>query len=373
MDGKSFFKKNRKFLATSLIVAGVMGAPMLVAEMDVRDLLPISIAQADQHGGDGGKGQGAGGAMKGQGGSGGHAGTGSQRLVDSVLRGKGGDLEAMADEDSDRPEWAGGGGKGDTGKPAGAGTNKGDLYGDLYVLLRDENGEPEIDELGRVQFLDDEGNVIPYASDDPQDEGFTEVTDASLLQEVDFGRTNIVRAPDSVVDHALEEAMNTIASDADGVIEYDEAGRIVVVQEDGTELTIDSPLENLALYLDAMTNADTQWTMDDATTFLAAASSKTGTISVDMVIYLNTMLGINNPDDGYYDLTGFTYDRDAVYTGDVTYLTDPEGDGSYVYVTESIMEAVFDGSTYEGSAADAFAQSADDAVQVIEFIHEPIH
>jgi len=373
MRGERLFKRNRKYLAAGMMTAVITGAPALLGSMSTFALLSVPVAHADQHGGNGGQGRGAGGAMKGQGSGGGHAGTGSQRLVDSVLRGKGGDLEAAEDEDSDRPEWAGGGGKGDTGKPVGAGTNKGDLYGDLYVLLRDDNGEPELDEFGRVQFLDAEGNVIAYASDDPEDEGFTEVADAALLQEVEFGRTNIVRAPDSVVAHALEEAMSTIASDADGVIEYDEAGRIVVVQEDGTELTIDSPLENLALYLDAMTNTETQWTMDDAATFLAAASSKTGTISVDMVIYLNTIMGINNPEDGYYDLTGFTYDRGAVYTGDVTYLTDPENDGTYVYVTEPIMDAVFDGETYEGSAADGFAQAADDAVQVIEFIHEPIH
>lgn len=107
--------------------------------------------------------------------------------------------------------------------------------------------------------------------------------------------------------------------------------------------------------------------------FLGSASSKTNEITTDTVVYLNTILGINNPEDGYYDLSGFAYERTGVHTGTVTYLTDPEGDGTYVEQTESIMDAVFGGTGYSGTGADAFAQAADDARQVIEFTHEPIH
>lgn len=277
------------------------------------------------------------------------------------------------------PTWGG-------GNPD-AGDRKGDLFGELAVILRDENGEPVPDEFGRLQYLDADGNVIPYLSDDPEDEGFTEVSDPDAMQEVELERLNIARSPDNVIARAYDEAMDLIATDADGVLEYDAAGRIIVVQEDGTELTIDSPVENLALYLDAMTNPDTVWTLDDAKSFLAAAASKFGEINTDMMITLNTMLDINDvevndlgvPEGDYYDLTGYTYDRTATFTtadGDpvtVTYLTDTEGDGTYVYVTEPLLEVVFDNADYDGSGADAFAQAADDAVQVIEFIHEPIH
>lgn len=359
----------RSVLTGSLLAAGLIATPMLLGNTYTTNLVPISTVHAAEHGHGG---QGAGAGMQGQGAQGGNAGADSQRLVDSVLRGKGGRLDTMVDEDTDRPDWAGGGGKGDTGQPPGAGTNKGDLYGDLYVILRDDNGEPILDQ-GRVQFLDADGNVIPYQSDDPEDEGFTEVADASLLQEVDFGRTNLVRSPSQVFDRALAEAESIIATDADGVLQYDEAGRIVVVQEDGTELTIDSPLENLALYLDAMTNPDTVWTLDDAATFLAAGSSKTGNISVDMVVYLNSILDIN-ADGEYFDFSTFSYDRDDAYSGTVSYWVD-NGDGTATYIEDvKIIDAIFDGEgTDTLSGAAAFAQAADDALQVIEFIHEPIH
>jgi len=76
----------------------------------------------------------------------------------------------------------------------------------------------------------------------------------------------------------------------------------------------------------------------------------------------------------YYDFSDYEYDRTAAYDGvTVTYLSDPEGDGTYITVTESVMEAVFDGQSWTDSTAggvDDFTQSADDARAVIEFLHE---
>jgi len=294
---------------------------------------------------------------KGQGGSGGrgggHAGAGSQYLVDSVFRGAGRDgLEV----------WQGRSGR--TG-------SKGAVYGSLYTILREADGSPLLDSFDRVQFVDADGNVIPYVSDDPAAEGFTEVADEAALQEVEFERLNLARAPSSVLDYALDEALRTLALDADGEVETDAAGRLVIVDSDGTEYTIDSPRENLSLFRAALTGAD--WTLQDAAAFLGSASSKTQEITVDTVVYLNTILGINVPQTGYYDLSGFAYDRSTVHSGSVTYLVDPEGDGTYVELTEPVMDAVFGGSGYSGSGADAFAQAADDARAVIEFTHEPVH
>lgn len=294
------------------------------------------------------KGPGGKGGTGGKGG--GHAGSGSQHLVDSVFRGQGRDS-------LDRIQ--------------GGSAGKGSLYGDLYVILREPDGSPELDNLGRVQFVDADGNVIPYASDDPEAEGFTEVVDENALQEVEFERLNVGRAPPSVLDHAFEEALRTLSLDADGEIETDAAGRFLVVDADGNELTIDSPLANLSLYRAALTEGS--WTLQEAAAFLGGAASKTKAITVDTVVYLNTILGINNAEDGYYDLSGFAYDRTAIHGGSVTYLTDPDGDGVFVERTESIMDAVFGGSSYSGTGADAFAQAADDARAVIEFTHEPIH
>ncbi|WP_410277485.1 hypothetical protein [Guyparkeria sp.] len=316
-----------------------------------------------EHGSRGGPGA-KGGPPAGKGGA--HAGAGSQRLVDSVFRGKGRDHLDSLDDTEERPDWAGGGGKPGTGAPAGSGGKKGDIYGELAIILRDENGEPVLDNDGRVQFLDADGNVIPYNA-----EG--EVSDPTGLQEVELGRLNVGRAPASVLARALAEAERTMALDADGVMETDAAGRIVVEAADGEVYTIDSPVENLALYVEAMTNPEESgWTLQQAASFLAAAANKYGEINLDMVVYTNTILGINNPEDAYYDLTGFTYDRGAVYDGEVTYWVD-NGDGTASQVTEPLMDAVFDGQTYQGTAADAFARAADDARAVIEFIHEPIH
>ncbi len=379
------FKKTHRPLLAGLAVAGFVSGSMLFDASPLMPITAISTIQAAEGGHSGGyagggsssggghdtgtthtddgtddhadsdhgkKGPGGKGGAGGKGG--GHAGAGSQQLVDSVFRGKGRDsLDALP---------------GTSGRGA---SGKGGLYGDLYVILRSPDGSPELDDLGRVQFLDADGNVIAYASDDPDQEGFTEVVNEAALQEVEFERLNVVRAPPTVLDHSLEEALRTIALDADGELGTDAAGRLVVVDAAGNEFTIDSPLANLSLYRAALT--DGSWTLQDAAVFLGSASSKTNEITTDTVVYLNTILGINNPEDGYYDLSGFAYDRTAIHGGSVTYLTDPDGDGVFVERTESIMDAVFDGSGYSGSGADAFAQAADDARAVIEFTHEPIH
>ena len=381
----------RTALAGSLAVAGVLAAPMLEGTY-THNLMPIGSAQAGEHAG-----HGAGGQTGGQGQMGGHGGTsGGQQSIDvnDVLRGHGsGGRDAMGGsgrpDDKGPPEGEGPSGDMGGGNPN-AGDRMGDLYGDLYVIVRDPlTGEPILDDQGRVQLLDADGNVIPYLSDDPEDEGFTEVADEGALQEVEFDRLNLARSPQSVLSHSLDTALETIALDADGVLEFDASGRVVVEDADGVTYTIDSPLENLALYQDAIArlnddiDGNETFTLDQTDSLLAAAASKFGNVSLDMVVYLNTILGLNETaDDGtvdYVDLADFSYDRTAAYTNPdgtpvmVSYLTDPEGDGTYVTVTEPLIDAVFDGETATADGATGYAQSTDDAVQVIEFIHEPIH
>lgn len=389
----------RTVLAGSLAVAGVLSAPLLDSTY-THNLMPISSAEAAQ--GEGG-GHGAGGEMKGQGGMGGAGGvSGGQRGMDvnDVLRGQGGGGRDAAGgsgrpDDKGPPEGDGPSSDMGGGNPN-AGDEMGDLYGDLYIVKRDPlTGEPLLDDQGRLQFLDADGNVIAYASDDPDDEGFTEVVDESAREEVAFDRLNLSRSPQSVLSHSLDTALETIAKDADGVLEFDASGRVVVVDADGVEYTIDSPLENLALYQDAIAKlqdddpSNDTFTLDQTDALLAAAASKTGNVSLDMVVYLNTILGLNPVTTAgtrdYVDLTSFSYDRTAAYTDadgnpvTVTYLTaktDADGnviDGEYVTVTEPLIDAVFDGEDVSGDGAAAYAQSADDALQVIEFIHEPIH
>ncbi len=310
-----------------------------------------------------GKGQGPGAGGKGdkgqQGGQGG--------------RGQGGPVPGpRGDDDSDRPPWAGGdreenphaqGG----GPPDEAGTKKGDLYGDLWILLRDENGEPILSAEGFVQPIDADGQIIPL-----DEEGHP--VDESLVQEVELGRLSVARSPSKVTGHALDEAISKLT--AATTITLDDAGRLVM---DG-ETTIDSPLENLALYEEYMTEGGLAGVAlpagFDPAALLGAAADKTGEITIDVLVYQNSILGVNTVNsDGsitYHDFSSYDYDRASTYTGTITYLKDTDGDGVYETVTESIMDSVFDGTNWTDATAggaDDFAQAADDARAVIEFVH----
>src|SRR5690606_37287652 len=171
-------------------------------------------------------------------------------------------VDASEEEDSDRPEWAGvkGGKAGGGGKPFGAGTKKGDLYGDMYILLRDVNGVPledsNGDELVVAFYYDSTGALGPVTDADgklvaiPRNEEGDLLTSVTVGEttyddvpgEVELGRLSVGRSPSKVLDHALDEALSKLTADG-AVIAIDSSGRLTV---DGT--TIDSPLENLALY-----------------------------------------------------------------------------------------------------------------------------
>lgn len=95
---------------------------------------------------------------------------------------------------------------------------------------------------------------------------FTNIYYTDLIEEVSFGRLNQGRAPDAVLNHAFDEAINAINKAKNIVI--DASGRLLLTTDvydefltnpDGTPLlidtvtkAIDSPLENLALYVKLM-------------------------------------------------------------------------------------------------------------------------
>lgn len=332
-----------------------------------------------------GMGQGQGGAASAQGMG---QGQGGQSSVVHGNRGSG--TVGSGDEtDSDRPAWAGvkGGKSGGGGKPAAAGTTKGDTYGDLYVILRDANGVPILNDAGFVQPLDAEGNLIPLDAEGA-------ATDESLLIPVELGRLSVGKAPVKVLDRQYTDAIASLNSATS--ITTDEAGRLVVTNPDGTVSTIDSPLANLALYktllsqgylpgltaTDAVLGAltylkDGQLTVADykeAANLLAAASDKTLKVTVDSVVDMNTILGITGTITGadgktYVDFSNYTYDRAATYPGTVTVLV-KNADGTYSKQDVTIMEAVFNNTAYDGTGATAFATAADDARAVILFVHD---
>jgi hypothetical protein len=294
--------------------------------------------------------------------------------------------------------------KGDVGKSV-----EGFLYGALYVIERDGNGEPFIYTTGAcaaggcAQPLMADCSYVPimcnYVGDWTQDpeliacliangveDPLGEVDPENLwepgpcdlhpcyvdaVQEVRFGRLSVARTTQDVILKAYDEALSEFNS-ALGVGQ-DLAGRVVLdlplLDDEGTvvldpdgavvtyEKTIDSPLENLALYRELMINfclggvmvefigeggatvtemhylepaaialleadpvlkslvcdyaltdrslegwwqtpvtpavAVTAADHDLAASFLAAAGDKEGHVTLDMVINANTYLGIN--------------------------------------------------------------------------------
>jgi hypothetical protein len=349
-------------------------------------------------GGSGGSSSGgssSGGGSSNQGGSDGAAGSGGQ----SGASGQGGrpsdGPSDEADEDSDRPAWAGGNpemnphaGAG-TGNPS-SGTTKGDLYGDLVVLLRDlATGEPivagtsvdpetgeEITEYYVCLDADCTTTVSTVLGEIP--EGVTAI-------EVEFGRSSVARAPDKVTDQALDEALSKL-SDAEEVA-LDVSGRIVY-SIDGAWYTIDSPLENLALYIDLATGLAADLTtpteaaldalglatLDTAASMLAGLADKTGDITLDYLVNENVIAGVVEAGD-YYDYTDFAYTRD--YPTDYTYWVSIDG---ALPVTATLdINAYLTDASVNGELPDAadyaalFAAAADDALEVIELVHTQIY
>ena len=136
-----------------------------------------------------------------------------------------------------------------------------------------------------------------------EDTGLT-ISCANCTQEVDFGRINAARAPDDVFDRQLEDVVVNL-SIADCTT-LDPAGRLVASVVDDTTLdnlakTIDSPLQNLAIYRELMLTGSIGPDLPDdnfyntAARGLGAASDKSGGVNVDLVAYLNQIMGLSDP------------------------------------------------------------------------------
>jgi hypothetical protein len=328
--------------------------------------------------------------------------------------------------DSDRPPTAGikGGKGGGGGKPVGGGTKKGDQLGDIFVLIRNPvTGVAYTDAAGlplvQAYTKDAAGNLVllPNVSIPRDAEGnlLTALPDGTLVYSsaVEFGRLSVARSPDRVLDKSLAEALNKLiaadASSTDNIaIVLDASGRLAIATTTTDPVTglpvttvkaIDSPLENLALYKaianltgtdrtitvavpaskDGTTPATTlTWTLPTTinidllkATLLAAAADKTGTISLDTVMYNNTIVGVAD------DLSTFSYDRYTTYKDlKVTVLiktgVDPVTGADVLTATVvNVYEKVFN-STNDTTATGAadFATAANDALQVLEYVHD---
>ena len=374
--------KTPKFNLKHSVIAGAAAITLITAPVFMSTSFTDGIAnagmfpEASAAQGDGKGQQGAGGGQGGQGGQGQQGaggGQGGKQGMDKVLE---------ADDDSDRPPWAGGntdenphsGGGG--GKPDGAGTMKGDEYGDLIVLLRDPvTGAPELDDNGELQVCT-AADCSTYESmvDGEIPAGVTPI-------EVEFGRAAVARSPDKVIDKALADAITKLT--ADGVVlSTDTAGRITYTV-DGVTNTIDSPLENLALYIDLVagltSDADSEAeaalgdlaTLNSAAALFAGVADKTGDISLDYVVYQNVIADVVDQGD-FYDYSSLVYTR--AYPTDYSYLVSLN-DADPVTMTLDVnayLDAINGALPADGGAV-LFAAAADDAVEVIELIHTQIH
>ena len=331
-------------------------------------------------------------------------------------------------------------------------------FGDLIILYRDVDGVPIPSDPDQVPDpetgdLVDGGlcwQPIAFNVDDqtlcPQDCVVDTTTPATVsvnqyncgvaegcsgcTQEVDFGRINAVRSPDDVFDRQLEDVIVNLAT-ADCVT-LDPAGRMVAsrVADDGkvSSSTIDSPLQNLAISRQLLLTgtigaplpqgADV---LDTAARGIGAGSGKSGEVNVDLVAYLDQLMGLTAPGtvtildpklcetyreevQGVIQLVekcflnygnvppngnAYQYGRDENFRAlpAPAYIPGPPGTASegwfeYLAVLDNtlpsfqilqgpITTAVFDGETgfTEGNIG-GYAQAADDARAVINFMHD---
>jgi hypothetical protein len=405
---RATYNLKKLILVGSASAFAVLASP-LVSDYVTGGMSPIvATAQAAEDHADSGHSGGHGGGHAGtvtggkqyKGGQAGGSGMrGGNKSIDKLL--------SEADEDSDRPVWAGGAkelnphrGEGS----AGSDIKKGSDFGDIWVILRDDLGNPILDANGNIQPCLDAGctRVIQLTADG---ELPIEYTDQVIA--VEFGRLNIARAPNSVLEHSLVEALTKLDDQVWGVdVTLDASGRLVI---DG--VAIDSPLENLALYealltspvvdgmvvLSVTTNLEGGGTttltfsvpesmrLDLAASAIAAASDKTGDLNVDEIVNISKFLDV---DDELATLVGsYTYDRLDTY-GEVTVWVlvptvvptpDPADDPAAtttVYVPTEVH--VLDTVTFntvptiaaDSDGIDRFAQAADDSVQVLEYVHD---
>jgi hypothetical protein len=331
----------------------------------------------------------------------------------------------------------GGGGGG-----GGGGTPEPPDYGDLIILYRDAGGVPILDAAMCQQPLAfpenvgcpdeeliwDEVGEVWLAPTDPATCAL-EPEVATCVEEADFGRVNLSRASDRVLASQLQDVLVNLAI-AD-CTSLDAAGRMVHSRFVGDELvtsTIDSPLQNLAVYKYLMLDGEIgvplpqgAGVLETAARGFGVAMDKAGEVNIDLLVYLNQIMGLTDPAVDTYlfkvdkdikmevmgeivtvkkwflDYTrladgtasGYYYDRQTNFTGPLpaglplpAYLPTnaPElgmfeflqdlGGGSYQAGVGPIMTAVFlNDPGYSGGNIGGFAEAADDTREVIHFMH----
>jgi hypothetical protein len=211
------------------------------------------------------------------------------------------------------------------GKPTNGGGGGAPELGDLIVLYRDAWGLPILTgdlcqqplAAPGVRFdIDIDGTPTECTPEDGTDSCAIPVdpTTCAIVagydmytQETDFGRTSVIRSPDTVLQQSLGEVVTKLATAQ--CTSLDPAGRPVNTSMiDGvvSSATIDSPLESLAIYWqlmrtgylgatpDAIDLPQDSDVLDMAARGLGAAADKTGKVTVDQVVYSNQIMGLTD-------------------------------------------------------------------------------
>jgi len=302
-------------------------------------------------------------------------------------------------------------------------------YGDLVICLRTEDGIPIYKliagEHGSTPYPQpikfDELNLLPVKADDGtiyqvfelNEEGEVILEEGFIVKEADFGRLNLVRAPESVLNSALQEAKAALTQTGVTDIKTDASGRLVAINgaedwvvnidDDDTndeydDKTIDSPRENLAIYHELLAEGfsnklsflNIYFTEDDILTLaanaLSAGADKTGNIIVDEVAYLNDWiidwtkieyLGPDLKNRKYFDFGDFNYNRASIYEFKYVKITTLNPDGTWFSEIKSLLNVInwtnadrlIDYADGGNSNITGFANAADDATRVLDFIH----
>lgn len=305
-------------------------------------------------------------------------------------------------------------------------------FGDLIYLYRDANGVPILDANQCQQPIGFNSDLCPVTTLDctgagpclvPTDPATCAVLPAyaSCTREVDFGRISEARSPETVFASQLEDVVVNLAT-ADCVTQ-DPAGRLVVsrvLDDVVTTSEIDSPLQNLAMYKQLIQYgylgaAASQIPLPDgplntAARALGAGSDKAGKVDVDLVAYINQIMGLSDAatptilgpkicidvkeevqgvvqlvEKCFLNYGAYDYDRTtnfgalpnpayipagAPQEGWFEYLSQVSAAPTFAIVRGSIMNAVFSGDPgFLGDNIGGFAQAADDARAVIDFMH----
>jgi hypothetical protein len=277
-------------------------------------------------------------------------------------------------------------------------TYKGEIFGDLWQLVRDDNGVPVLDTNGCPQPVSVNGGTVPMELDETGECIIVAGFEDDVI-ELELGRLNVARVAltnPRVLDRTLNDVMNSI--NASVGLKLDLSGRLAYGVDDGTGTdtasyyqTVDSPLAGLALYSALMRWGKLEGTIEvmDEGSWVPkqiAIELPDQVLADEGLLFLKhgTAACQNDPADcgaknlpvsGYIDYSSFTHTTETIYSGvDVSYVERQPDDLSCAYTdkTDDLWIRVLYSDAYTGSNIEAFVKQAEDTRNVIQFIHTVI-